>query len=407
LPIPGVVRYALCIVFLRRLFVKSRFKQPALSALAAIGLCVAFVLGTLTAAPTHSVYGQSKDIETELIDLYKQVNPSVVSIQVRIPNSASSDLVPQDTPHAGVTPPPFSAGDATGFIYNTDGYIVTNSHVVQDADRVEVTFADDTTLTAKVIGMDRDSDLAVIKVETDKSRLIPATLADSDKVQVGQRVGALGNPFGYNNSLSQGIISGLNRRLDSQAVSNEIPYQIPGMIQTDAAINPGNSGGPLFDMNGAVVGINTLIESRVRQSSGVGFAVPSNLIKKFASLLIKDGKIDHSFLGIQGGDLNADEATLIGIDPNQRGVLVTKVTKGSPADKGGIKPSNAQKMLDGIPLDVGGDIIVAVDKMPIHHFEDLLSYLFSKTDIGQTITVTVLRDGKQVDLQVTLEARPH
>ncbi len=386
---------------------KSRFKQPALSALAAIGLCVAFVLGTLTAAPTHSVYGQSKDIETELIDLYKQVNPSVVSIQVRIPNSASSDLVPQDTPHAGVTPPPFSAGDATGFIYNTDGYIVTNSHVVQDADRVEVTFADDTTLTAKVIGMDRDSDLAVIKVETDKSRLIPATLADSDKVQVGQRVGALGNPFGYNNSLSQGIISGLNRRLDSQAVSNEIPYQIPGMIQTDAAINPGNSGGPLFDMNGAVVGINTLIESRVRQSSGVGFAVPSNLIKKFASLLIKDGKIDHSFLGIQGGDLNADEATLIGIDPNQRGVLVTKVTKGSPADKGGIKPSNAQKMLDGIPLDVGGDIIVAVDKMPIHHFEDLLSYLFSKTDIGQTITVTVLRDGKQVDLQVTLEARPH
>ena len=386
---------------------KSRFKQPALSALAAIGLCVAFVLGTLTAAPTHSVYGQSKDIETELIDLYKQVNPSVVSIQVRIPNSASSDLVPQDTPHAGVTPPPFSAGDATGFIYNTDGYIVTNSHVVQDADRVEVTFADDTTLTAKVIGMDRDSDLAVIKVETDKSRLIPATLADSDKVQVGQRVGALGNPFGYNNSLSQGIISGLNRRLDSQAVSNEIPYQIPGMIQTDAAINPGNSGGPLFDMNGAVVGINTLIESRVRQSSGVGFAVPSNLIKKFASLLIKDGKIDHSFLGIQGGDLNADEATLIGIDPNQRGVLVTKVTKGSPADKGGIKPSNAQKMLDGIPLDVGGDIIVAVDKMPIHHFEDLLSYLFSKTDIGQTIRVTVLRDGKQVDLQVTLEARPH
>jgi len=387
--------------------VKSRFKQPALSALAAIGLCVAFVLGTLTAAPTHSVYGQSKDIETELIDLYKQVNPSVVSIQVRIPNSASSDLVPQDTPHAGVTPPPFSAGDATGFIYNTDGYIVTNSHVVQDADRVEVTFADDTTLTAKVIGMDRDSDLAVIKVETDKSRLIPATLADSDKVQVGQRVGALGNPFGYNNSLSQGIISGLNRRLDSQAVSNEIPYQIPGMIQTDAAINPGNSGGPLFDMNGAVVGINTLIESRVRQSSGVGFAVPSNLIKKFAALLIKDGKIDHSFLGIQGGDLNADEATLIGIDPNQRGVLVTKVTKGSPADKGGIKPSNAQKMLDGIPLDVGGDIIVAVDKMPIHHFEDLLSYLFSKTDIGQTIRVTVLRDGKQVDLQVTLEARPH
>ena len=116
---------------------KSRFKQPALSALAAIGLCVAFVLGTLTAAPTHSVYGQSKDIETELIDLYKQVNPSVVSIQVRIPNSASSDLVPQDTPHAGVTPPPFSAGDATGFIYNTDGYIVTNSHVVQDADRVD------------------------------------------------------------------------------------------------------------------------------------------------------------------------------------------------------------------------------------------------------------------------------
>ncbi len=414
-----------------------KFKRSSAAVLIALALGLSFVMGMGFGAPAaHPVVGQAAvDADTQLFtSLYKQVNPSVVSISVRIPNTPQTGSggpngngngggngngngqpnfpnlpgLPngQGGPNAA---PPYDTGDAAGFIYSTDGYIVTNSHVVQDADRVEVTFADDVTVTAQVVGNDRDSDLAVIKVTTDASRLIPVTLADSDKIQIGERVFAIGNPFSYNNSMSQGIVSGLNRRLDSQATTQDgqSTYQIPGMIQTDTAINPGNSGGPLFDTNGQVIGVDTLIESRVGQSSGVGFAVPANLVKKFADLLIKNGKVDHSYLGISGGDLTADINTLIGIDPNQRGVLVNTVEAGSPAEQAGIKPSTTAKTLDGEPINVGGDIIVAVDGTPIHHFEDLLGYLFTKTDVGQKITVTVLRDSKQVDLPVTLSARPH
>ncbi len=386
----------------------SKLGRRGFSALAAAALCTAFMLGVVVSVPARDVYGQGKTdaLSQALIDLYSKINPSVVSISVRIPQDASSSALPCALDSNG-TPTPYCAGEASGFVYSSDGYIVTNSHVVQDTDRVEVTFADETTVLAKIIGFDRDSDLAVIKVETDKSRLIPIKLADSDLVQIGQRVLAIGNPFGYNNSMSQGIVSGLNRRLDSQASSGDTSYQIPGMIQTDAAINPGNSGGPLFNTEGEVLGVNTLIESRVRQSSGVGFAVPSNLVKKFADLIIKNGKVQHSYLGIQGGDLSFDENVLLGIEPGQQGVLIQTVSPGSPAEKAGLHAGTIEKKLDGIPFKVGGDIIVAVDKTPIRHFSDLLTYLFVKTDVGQQITVTVLRDGKPLDLVVTLEARAY
>jgi len=421
------------------------FKRAGASALLIASLSTAFVTGLTVGAPVHSASAQATDPDTQLFEkLYKQVNPSVVSIYVRIPNTpvnpsgngngnglpnfptlpapksdggTPAPTLPPDNsgngnganPFGNQQQPPFSAGDASGFIYGTDGYIITNSHVVQDADRIEVTFADDTTVTAKVVGIDRDSDLAVIKVQTDASRLIPVTFADSDKLVIGQRVFAIGNPFNYANSMSTGIVSGLNRRLDSQASTNggQDTYQIPGLVQTDTAINPGNSGGPLFDTTGAVVGINTLIESQVRQSSGVGFALPSNLVQKFVPVLIKNGTVDHSYLGIQGGDLTVDLNTLMGIDPNQHGVLISTVTSGGPADKAGLLASTVKKSLDGVSIKVGGDIIVAVDGTPIHHFVDLLGYLFTKTDVGQKITVTVLRNGKQIDVPITLEARPH
>lgn len=390
----------------------SKLKRSGAVALLAAALCGSFLVGLAFGTPAHEAVGQAAvDAETQLFTtLYKQVNPSVVSISVRIPASTAPNLgQPQIPGLPDTTPAPYETGDASGFIYDTSGHIITNSHVIQDADRIEVTFADDTTVTAKVIGKDLDSDLAVLQVETDQSRLAPAALADSDQVLIGQRVFAIGNPFAYNNSMSQGIISGLNRRQDSQATTSggQDTYQIPGMIQTDTAINPGNSGGPLLDMTGRVVGINTLIESRVRQSSGVGFAVPSNLVKKFADLLIKNGSVTHSYLGIIGGDLTVDINNLIGIDPNQHGVLISEIGPGSPAEQAGLKPSMVAKTLDGEPINIGGDIIIAVDGVPIHHFEDLLAYLFSKTDVGQTITVTVLRDNQKVDVKVTLTDRPH
>ncbi len=386
----------------------ARVKRLGGSLALITALCIAFMLGTWVGVPVQTAHSQPNaqaDTQT-LIDLYKRVIPSVVSIQVRVPTSASDIIIPQDDPHQNLTPPPFSEGDGSGFIYSDEGYIITNSHVVQDADRIQVTFADDITLTAKVVGIDRDSDLAVIKVETDKSRLIPVKLADADTVQIGQHVVAIGNPFGYGGSMSQGIISGLNRRLDSQAVNNGNPFQIPGMIQTDTAINPGNSGGPLFSLDGQVVGVNTAIESRVRQSSGVGFAVPSNLVRKFGDLLIKNGKVEHSFLGIAGGDLTVNLNELMSLDANQRGVLVSRVTEGSPAAAAGIKASTVQKKLDGETISVGGDVIIAIDKVPVRHFEDLLGYLFTKTEVGQTVTLTVLRDGKQIDVPVILQVRP-
>jgi len=391
-----------------------RIRPVGAVAIATIGLCSTFLLGIVFSAPNHQVNGQAAvDPQTALLTaLYKQVNPSVVSITVRIPNTASSpDFIPPL--QNGGTPIPYQTGDASGFVYSKDGYLITNAHVVQDADRVEITFSDDITVKATVVGVDPDSDLAVLKVTTDSSRLIPLTLADSDQVQIGEQVLAIGNPFGYANSMTTGIVSGLKRALNNQNVNNNQSnvqvgfYQIPNMIQTDTAINPGNSGGPLVNFNGEVIGVNTLIESRVGQSSGVGFALPSNLVKRFADLLIKNGKVQHTFLGIRGGSLSVDINELIGLDPNQRGVLVNEVTLDSPAGKAGIISGKTEKLLDGDPVKIDGDIIVAIDGQPVHRFEDIPSYLFSSTDVGQTITLGVLRGGKQIDVKVVLAARPN
>jgi len=275
---------------------------------------------------------------------------------------------------------------------------------VGNTGRIRVTFADDFTVPATVVGIDPDSDMAVLKVQTNKARLVPLKLADSDQLQVGQRVAAFGNPFRYYpGTMTQGIVSAVNRRFDSQAAN----YQIPGMIQTDTAINPGNSGGPLVDMEGNVVGINTAIESRVRQSSGVGFAVPSNLLAKFAPRLIKDGKVTHAYLGIRGSDLDTEINDLDGLSPEQQGILVSSITRNSPAERAGVRGATDKKYLDGQEIATGGDVIIAINGLPLRKFEQLLGYLFTKTEPGDTVTLTLLRDGKTQDLQVTLVERPY
>ncbi len=385
-----------------------RLSRFGLTALVAVTLCFGILLGSIITTAPIRVSGQSPvDQETVLLQrVYQQVNPSVVNIVVRVPlGTANPDLIPS-TPIPGQQQPEAQA-EASGFVFDTNGHIVTNAHVVEAARRITVTLADDTTLVAKVVGIDPDSDLAVIKIDAGAVKLTPLPLADSDKLAVGERTIAIGNPFGFGGSMTQGIVSALGRSLDSQRDSSaDQRYTIPTIIQTDAAINPGNSGGPLLNGKGEVIGINTAIESRVRQSSGVGFAVPSNIVKKIVPALIKDGKITHSYLGIGGRTLTLDLNDLVGLDPNFRGVLVNDVTRGGPADQAGVRAGTVEQQLDGVPIMAGGDVIVGIDGVPVRRFEDLLGYLFVKTDPGQVITLKVYREGKTIDVQVTLGERP-
>jgi S1-C subfamily serine protease len=235
------------------------------------------------------------------IDVYEKVNPAVVNINI-------------------------GNGQGSGFVYNSDGYIVTNNHVVEGANRVVVTFADDTQLDARLVGTDPDSDLAVIQVDAEPGQLTSVALADSEALKVGQIVIAIGNPFGLENSMTTGIVSGLGRLLPSALAPNGASYNIPDIIQTDAAINPGNSGGPLLDLYGNVIGVNSAIASPVRASSGVGYAIPANIVNVVVPQLIQSGRVAHPWLGIAGGTLTADLAESLGLSANQRGVFVSSVS---------------------------------------------------------------------------------
>jgi serine protease Do len=207
--------------------------------------------------------------------------------------------------------------------------------------------------------------------------------------------------------MSTGIVSGLGRVLaDGGTAANGQSYSIPDIVQTDAAINPGNSGGPLLDLAGNVVGVNTAIESAVRSNSGVGYAVPADLVARVAPALITTGEYEVSHLGISGGTLGADLARAMGLDPQQRGALVASVTEGGPADAAGLRGSTEETTIDGLPAQIGGDVIVAVDGVTVRKFDDLLSYLVRHTSAGDQITLSLLRDGEPMDLKVTLGARP-
>jgi 2-alkenal reductase len=314
------------------------------------------------------------------IDVYQRVNPAVVNINV-------------------------GNGQGSGFVYSDDGFIVTNNHVVEGANRLVVTFADDTQLDARLIGRDPDSDLAVIKVEAAPGSLTAAALTDSDALEVGQIVIAIGNPFGLANSMTTGIVSGLGRLLPSAQAPNGSSYNIPDIIQTDAAINPGNSGGPLLDLYGQVIGVNSAIASPVRASSGVGYAIPANIVSVVVPQLIETGRVAHPWLGIAGGTLTADMAEALSLDPDQRGVLVSSVTANGPADLAGLR-GNSNGAGPANPSSLGADIIVGIEEQPVREFDDLLSYIVQHTQVGQTVTLSILRDGRNQDISLTLQARP-
>jgi S1-C subfamily serine protease len=282
---------------------------------------------------------------------------------------------------------------------------VTNNHVISGADKIEVTFSDGTIVSATLVGADPDSDLAVLKVDVAADKLNPVQLADSSVIKVGQLAIAIGNPFGLEGSMTTGIISAVGRSLPADETAAQT-YTIPDVIQTDAPINPGNSGGVLVDAQGQVLGVTSAIESPVRANAGVGFAIPSAIVNNVVPALIKDGKYVHTWLGISGTSLIPDLAQAMNLDAGQRGALVEEIVPNSPADKAGLQGSDKDVSIDGQNTKVGGDLITAIEDQPVVGMDDLIAYLARSTKVDQKVTLTILQDGKQQTLDVTLAARP-
>jgi|Deesub1362A_J573_1020465.scaffolds.fasta_scaffold00885_10 2-alkenal reductase len=367
------------------------------------------------ATPTpHAAPIPISELDAALIELYERANPAVVNVQVT--QVLRFEMPPEDgpMPFPGLPfpmPPEggerFSYGQGSGFVYDREGHIVTNHHVIARAERVTVIFWDGSSREAEIVGRDPGSDLAVLRVEDLPQGVEPLKLGDSSALRVGQMVAAIGNPFGLQGTMTVGIVSGLGRTLPSQARAvGGGRFSIANVIQTDAAINPGNSGGPLLNLAGEVVGVNTAIEGAVRQFGGVGFAVPSNTVKRIVPVLIREGKYAHPYLGIVGVDVSPLIREAMKLGPEVRGILVIGVVEGGPADKAGLRGSAKEVEIDGRSLRVGGDIILSIDGQAVRDFDDLLTYLLEHTHVGQEVTLGILRDGQQLELQVRLGARP-
>ena len=292
-------------------------------------------------------------------------------------------------------------GQGSGFVYDLEGRIITNNHVVEDADEIQVTFLDGTIVEATLVGTDPYSDMAVIDVDVPEYLLFPVDFASSSKLLVGEQVIALGNPFGLENTMTVGIVSAIGRQMDAPG-----NYAIIDVIQTDAAINPGNSGGPLLSSEGEVVGMNTAILSETRQFSGIGFAIPSDTILREAPFIIEEGKFDHAYLGISGTDLLPEIRELIDIDDSIKGALVTDLTEGGPADAAGLRGGDRQVNLDGYAINIGGDVIIGIEGMPVRSFYDLVVILERGYRPGDVVALKVIRDNSVIDIDLELGIRP-
>jgi serine protease Do len=397
---------------------KTEAAQPAQP----IAYAKPVVQATAPIIPASDISGLLAAYEGQLTSIYEAVNPSVVNIRV-VQKAGATDLNSQQSPFPFPSVPglpnipnnglpqsqPFQEGLGSGFVLDQQGHIVTNNHVIEGADKIEITFSDGTIVPAKVVGADPDSDLAVLKVDVAADKLRPVQFTDSTQVKVGELAIAIGNPFGLEGTMTTGIISALGRTMPAGGLSQNTggpTYSIPDIIQTDAPINPGNSGGVLVNDQGLVVGVTFAIESSTRSSAGIGFVIPSSIVVRVVPALIKDGTYQHTYLGITGGTLTPTLAEAMKLDATQRGVLVSQVSSGTPASKAGLHGSNSETTIDGQQMPVGGDVITAVDGKPVMKMDDIIAYLADSTVVGQKITLTVLRNGKQQDIQVTLEARP-
>jgi 2-alkenal reductase len=296
-------------------------------------------------------------------------------------------------------------GSGSGFVIDEAGHIVTNNHVVAGSDAVRVTFYDGTVLAAEVLGADSFSDLAVIQVVNPPEGYVffPVPLGDSDEVLVGQRAIAIGNPYGLSNTMTVGIVSAVGRTLPA-----DNNFSNPLIIQTDAPINPGNSGGPLLNSQGEVIGVNSAIRTDTGSNSGIGFAVPVNTVKLIIPQLIETGTVAYPYLGIQalGSDITLRALALEYAIPVQDGVLITAVLPDTAAERAGLRGGSQTVNFRGAQVTLGGDIIVAIDGVPIRSFDELIGYLISNTNVGDEVVVTIFRDGALQDLDLVIGARP-
>ena len=325
----------------------------------------------------------SKDNLT-LVQLFEKSEAGVVKISINRSDAA------RDAPGMG-----------SGFVYDNLGHIITNAHVVEGVSKATVTFLDGTQYDAEIIGKDKFTDIAVMKVNEKPRLLHPLQIGDSSKLHVGEQVAAIGNPFGLSGSMTSGIVSQLGRLLPTQ----DSGFSIPDVIQTDAAINPGNSGGPLLNMKGEVIGINTAIQSISGEFSGIGFAVPSNTALKIVPSLIEDGEYNHPWIGISGRDIDPDLARVLELK-DAKGFLVITVVDGSPADKAGLKGMSGTQIIDGKEYPADGDIIISVDDKEVRKISDILVHLQREKSVGDEMSLGILRDGEFMHISLELVERP-
>tara|TARA_B100000809_G_scaffold142052_1_gene139617 strand:+ start:3889 stop:5034 length:1146 start_codon:yes stop_codon:yes gene_type:complete len=377
---------------------KSGFIVGGVIGAAAVILIFAFVLmpaqqiltPDLIISNGHDVtkFGDETILSTKksltLVELFEKSESGVVRIDVDKINSS------RETGSLG-----------SGFVFDDLGHIITNAHVVESASSVTITFLDGSQYNAQIIGLDKFTDIAVIKVEEKPRYLHPLQMGDSSTLKVGEQVAAIGNPFGLSGSMTSGIVSQIGRLLPSQ----DTGFSIPNVIQTDAAINPGNSGGPLLNMAGKVMGINTAIQSGTGQSAGIGFAVPSNTILKVVPVLIEEGKYSHPWIGISGQDIYPELAKVRDLDQS-KGFLIVTVVPGSPAEIAGLKGVSEIKIIGDKEYPADGDIIVSVDGKEVRKISDILIHLQEEKSVGDEMILGILRDGEIMHIILALVERP-
>ena len=336
---------------------------------------------------TQDIYSHPPEVGS-LAALYESALPGVVSIRVFSDNGS---------------------GIGSGFVFDDQGHILTNFHVVEGATEMEVDFSSGFKTYGTVIGTDLDSDLAIIKVDVPANELYPLPIGNSDLLRVGQTVIAIGNPFGLSGTMTTGIVSALGRTLDSE---RDAPgggrFTAGDIIQTDAAINPGNSGGPLFNLSGEVIGINRAIrttsysEGGEPVNSGIGFAISINIVKRVVPSLIENGIYDYPYMGVSSiSDLDLHSIEALGLD-RYTGAYITNVSPNSPAERAGVQ--GARTNSNGVP--VGGDLIIGIDGVEVLQFDALLKYLINNKSPGDSILLAILRDGKEIEIEMTLGKRP-